>query len=76
MPQTTFTTWTALLATMMDQLASQNITVTSVTIDGNLIQYRTLKELREQIDYVRTMAAYETGTIAPRTYAGQGGRCE
>jgi hypothetical protein len=70
----TFTTWTALLATMLNDLASGNVTVTEVTVDGKTVKYATLKDLRDQIEYVRTMASFETGAAAPRTYAGQGGR--
>ncbi len=69
-----FTTWTALLNSMLDQLASGNLTVTEVAIGDKTIRYQTLKDLREQTEYVRTMAAFETGAAAPRTYAGQGGR--
>jgi hypothetical protein len=70
----TFTTWTALLTSMLNDLASGNVRVTEVTIGDKTIRYTTLKDLREHIEYVRTMASFETGTASPRTYAGQGGR--
>lgn len=71
---TPFTTWTALLAQLLDNLASANFTAASYSIAGRSVQYRTLDELRNTIEWVRTMAALESGTAAPRTYAGQGGR--
>jgi hypothetical protein len=73
MATTTFTTWTALYQDMLNKLASGSFTVTEATLNGKTIKYGTAKDIRDQLDYVRTMAAFEAGTAAPRTYAGQGG---
>lgn len=73
---TTFTTWAALYAQMLDEIASGKISVVRVSpSSGKSIEYATLAELRAQLDYVRTMAALEAGTVSLRIYAGQAGRC-
>lgn len=69
-----FTTWTALLGSMLDDLASGNVTVTEATINGKTIKYSTLNEVRRYVEFVRTMASFESGAVSARTYAGQGGR--
>jgi hypothetical protein len=67
---TTFTTWTALYNHLLDQLASGQMLVGSVTIGGKTISYRPESfkiwfEIAEQ----RAAAEQSSGNLCLRTYA-------
>jgi hypothetical protein len=71
----TFTTWTALLTQLLDDLASGSFRTKSYsTPTGVSVTYNAPEEILAAIREVRTLAAFETGAASPRTYAGQGGR--
>lgn len=74
MALTTFTTWTALYNSMLNDLASGNWKVASYSINGRTMQYRDFSQFKEALEYVKAQADAE-GSSAPvsRTYAKQGG---
>lgn len=65
----TFTTWTALKTTMLDDLASNSWRTAEYTVAGRQVKYRTFAEFKEALEYVTYMADQESGTVAGRTYA-------
>jgi hypothetical protein len=69
-----FTTWSALLQRLLDDLASGSTQVASYTTGDRTVTYTTPAERLRLIEYVRTMAALVVSTARPRTYGGQGGR--
>lgn len=71
---TTFTTWTVLYTAMLDQLASGNINIGTVTRGDKTITYKSNKEFWEMLSQVELKAKAESGSFVPRTYAKQGGR--
>lgn len=73
MALTTFTTWTALYQSALNDLASGSWKVASYGINGRTMQYRTFAEFKEFLEYTKTMAGTESGTAVGRTYAKQGG---
>lgn len=75
---TSFTTWTALYNTMLDALAeyaaSGQFKAVSYSMNGRSIQYRTIAEFKEGIEWVKGQADLESGsTTAGRTYAKNSG---
>ena len=56
----TFTTWTALYNTMLDDLASGDFTQKEFRIGSRNFQFRDLDDIREQLDYVKGKADAET----------------
>jgi hypothetical protein len=79
---TTFTTWRELLDRLRDDLANpsfrtmQSYTINSAGTGGSrTIMYRSLKELRELIDWVEQQVVVEEGGARSfRSYAKNGGR--
>lgn len=69
-----FTTWQALYEAMLNQLASGNATVGSVTSGGKTITYKSTDDFLKQLAFVKARAEAETGTFVPRTYAKDGRR--
>lgn len=75
-----FTTWTALHQQLLDRLADfvagKAFVASSVKVDTGAgsrdITYRTIGELKEAIEYVGTMASFESGNAVGRTYAKPG----
>ncbi|MEK6531266.1 MAG: hypothetical protein AABZ23_02090 [Deltaproteobacteria bacterium] len=74
---TVFTSWTGLYDAMKDCLADFVATgrfkAVSYTFNGRTVQYRSFDELKKAMDYVRSMADTESGTVTGRTYAKNGG---
>jgi hypothetical protein len=70
----TFSTWTALYAAMLNQMASGNATVGSVSIGGKTIEYKSADDFLKQLAFVKDRADAESGAFVPRTYAKDGRR--
>ena len=68
-----FTTWTALHQSLLDRLADfaagQAFLADSVEVGEKKIAYRNIAELKTAIEYVSTMASFESGAAVGRTYA-------
>ena len=69
-----FTTWSALLTELQDDLASGGWKRKEYTVGDRSTTFHSLRELTEFIDYVETKAAAETGSYAGRTSMVNGGR--
>lgn len=70
-----FTTWSALYDSMLDDLASGSWKIKSYqTANGGSSTYRDFKDFKEALEYARSQAAIDGGTVATRVYAKQGGR--
>lgn len=68
-----FTTWTALYNSMLDDLASGAWKTKSYTIGDRTHTYREFDDFKQMLEYVGTQSKIESGTVAGRTYAKQGG---
>jgi hypothetical protein len=71
---TPFTTWTELLAHLLERYRNHSFGRAEATVAGETIKWNSAKDLREAIEHARTMAAMETGTASFRTFAKNGGR--
>ncbi|MCF8043280.1 MAG: hypothetical protein K9K65_11610 [Desulfarculaceae bacterium] len=69
-----FTTWTALHDQLLDDLASGQWSVKSYTKGNHSVTYRSLKEFKEYIEWVREQADAEAVTVYGRTYLKPMGR--
>ena len=71
-----FTTWTALLATIKDDIANLSVTRKSYTIGDTTTTFRSVKEAWEHYYNVKPLADAETTSTAPagRTFLKNGGR--
>ena len=72
-----FTSWADLHKAMLDDLASGAWrTLASYSLGGRTFAYRSIKDFRELLDFVKTQADAETGVrpFRRRTYGRQGGR--
>jgi len=69
-----FTTWSAALTALQNEIASGNFRVGQVSVGGKQITYRSPEQLKDAYNWVKNMAAMEAGTVASRVYAKQGGR--
>lgn len=72
-----FTSWAELHSQMLDDLASGAWrTLASYSLGNRSFAYRSLKEFRELLDFIRDEAAKESGSprYLRRTFARQGGR--
>jgi hypothetical protein len=68
----TFTTWAALYASMLDQMASGNASVGMATVSGKQIQWKSNLDFQRQLDYVKRKMDQESGTATRRTLAVNG----
>lgn len=66
----TFTTWTALYNTMLDDLASADFTQKEFRIGSRTFEFRDLDDIREQLDYVKGKADAETNEASGTTGYG------
>lgn len=74
MATSVFTTWADLYDSLLDELASGNISVSEVSIGGKTLSYSNKEDLLNLLEYVRRMMDREAGSWSPRVYAKQGGR--
>lgn len=81
MPPVVFSTWSALYAAMLDQLAdfvANRMQTVSYSLNtgsaSRTLQYRNIADFRQGLELVKSMADLESGAAAGRTYAKQGGR--
>lgn len=74
MANTTFTTWADLYQSMPNKLASRDFSKSSATIAGNVINWTTVSEFLQILEYVKTQAAMENGAVSLRVYVRDGGR--
>jgi len=68
-----FTTWQTLYNAMLDDLAEGSWKTKSYQIVDRTHTYRDFADFKAMLEYVRSQAAMESGTVSGRTYARQGG---
>ncbi|MDL2226556.1 hypothetical protein LJB86_02735 [Deltaproteobacteria bacterium OttesenSCG-928-M10] len=71
-----FSTWRELANQLKNDLANPAFrTMQSYSVAGRVVTYRSLKDLRDLLDWAEEEAAKEEGTAFPRcVYAKNGGR--
>jgi len=69
-----FSTWSALLEQIKNDMANFKPGIREYIIGGKTIKYATFRELREAYDWVTSMAAEEAGSRAPRRTLAKNGR--
>jgi len=75
MATTPFTTWTELYNHLLTCLRSRDFSKSSASLaGGEAVTWSSADDLLKAVEYARTMAALETGTVSFRTYARDGGR--
>lgn len=72
----TFTTWAAFHAALLDKLASRDFSKASAELPGGgKASWSSADEFLRVLEYARTQAAFEAGTLTSfRAYAKDGGR--
>lgn len=69
-----FSTWQELYQHLLTQYRNHQFGRSAATVAGDSITWASAADLREAIDHARTMAGFESGAAAGRTYAKDGGR--
>lgn len=70
-----FSTWAEALTAVENEIAEGNFRVQSVTVGGKQINFRSFESFKNAYEWLKIKAAEESGTVARRVYAKQGGRC-
>ena len=70
MATSVFTTWAALYDTMLDDLASGDFTQKEFRIGSRNFQFRDLDDIRDQLDYVKSMKDAEEKETSGETGYG------
>ena len=69
-----FSTWAAVLAALKDRIADGDITVGSISSGDKSITWQSVGQFWTHYHNVERLAAYESSSFVPRTYAKDGGR--
>ena len=72
MAATTFSTWAALYAKMLDDFANSNTAVGLASKGGEQIQWRSPSEFVKALEYVKSRMDIESGASSRRTLAKNG----
>ncbi len=67
-----FTTWADLEVKMLNDLASGEWRVSEYEIEGRKMKYRSFNEFKSVLEYVKSQAGVESGSVVGRTYAANG----
>jgi hypothetical protein len=68
----TFTSYTALLSKMRDELATRDWSLKKHSVDGNEFEYSSFSEFQKFFEYVELRASREQGRGKKRVRAGEG----
>lgn len=66
----TFSTWTELYSSMLNTLASGDFTLQQVEKDGMRMEFRSMKEVTQGLEFVKFMKGLEEGVTLRATAKG------